>query len=228
MYSFSELLEFYVNTRFVTDCRGDLVPLSGPRQKHKPPLVFVAWNEFEYVYRFRNDVQAEKRQKVERHLGQLQSLAGVKQLPCAEHIEAILSTESSGSGHVYLGLNAIRPQGDAIRVERENAEVLRAHFESAIDRIEELQPCFAILDQYDAVSVCDTVRRSAQAEEAAVYTIETHRRRQFAVAVTSAWASEVRAKGRIPIYSASQENTASQDVAERVGLVQCAIRYSAG
>ena len=127
----------------------------------------------------------------------------------------------------YLPSDAIQPQGEAIQVVRENVGVLRRHFESMIDNLEHFQPCLVVLDGDDAVSICDTVRRSARAAEAGLQTMETHRGKGHAVAVTSAWVSAIRAEGRIPMYSTSWENTASQGVAAKVGLVQFATECSA-
>ena len=93
---------------------------------------------------------ADRRQKIERHLEEVRSFAGAKQLLCANQIETILSARRSGSGPAYLAPDTIQPQGEAIRVERGNAEVLRAYFESMIDNIEDVQPCFAVLDGCDA------------------------------------------------------------------------------
>lgn len=68
------------------------------------------------------------------------------------------------------------------------------------------------------VSACCTVRLSDQAAEAGVDTLEDFRGRGFASAATSHWASRMRATGRELFYSTSEDNHASQRVAERLGL----------
>lgn len=229
LFDFSEFFEIHVDTLFITNVRGDLVLINEPWEKHKQraPLIYVSWNESGYAYRFRDDVSADKRQKIEQHLEDVQSFDGAKQLPCADQIETLLSTQCSESGPTYLAPNTVQPHGEAILVEHDNVEVLRTHFESMIDHIEDFQPCCVVLDGSDAVSICDTVRRSARAVEAGLHTIETHQRKGYAVAVTSAWVKAVKVEGLIPIYSTSWENIASQGVAKKVGLAPFAVEYSA-
>ena len=137
------------------------------------------------------------------------------------HTERAVACGEGTSG----GRDLPRPKRDRLPVVLRRSEVLRIF--AAIDNLTDFQPCFMALDCSDAVSICDTVRRSARAAEAGVHTIETRRRKRYAVAVTSAWVSAVRAEGRIPMYSTSWENAASQGVAEKVGLVQYAVEYSA-
>ena len=50
-------------------------------------------------------------------------------------------------------------------------------------------------------------------------TIEAFRGRGFAPAVVAAWAHTVRLEGRIPLYSTSWNNLASQSVARKLSLV---------
>jgi len=79
-------------------------------------------------------------------------------------------------------------------------------------------PCVAVLEDGLAVAVCCSARTSPNAAEAGVETLPSHRGRGLAGAVVAAWAAEVRGSGRLPLYSTSWDNSASQSVARRLGL----------
>jgi len=64
------------------------------------------------------------------------------------------------------------------------------------------------------------VRVTPVAYEVGVETAPEFRGRGYAAPVVAAWARVVREAGRIPLYSTSWENTASQAVARKLGLVQ--------
>jgi len=57
------------------------------------------------------------------------------------------------------------------------------------------------------------------AHEAGVETLPEFRGNGFAKEVTAGWARAVDALGAIPMYSTSWQNTASQAVAKKLGLI---------
>ena len=87
-------------------------------------------------------------------------------------------------------------------------------------------PFFAIVDRDRAVSLCFTARLTARAAEAGVTTHPDHRGRGHAATVVAAWARAIRASGRIPLYSTSWTNAASQSVARKLGLIHYASDFS--
>jgi predicted GNAT family acetyltransferase len=80
------------------------------------------------------------------------------------------------------------------------------------------QPCFAVVRDGAAVSVCFSARTGARAAAAGVETRPEFRGRGYAAAVTAAWGAAIQAKGLIPFYSTTWKNQASQGVARRLGL----------
>ena len=94
------------------------------------------------------------------------------------------------------------------------------------DEVEERMPIAAIQKDENAISVCFCARRSDKAAEAGLETAAVFRGSGLAVRVAAAWASAVRASGRIPLYSTSWHNTASLAVARKLGLMIYANAWS--
>ena len=87
-------------------------------------------------------------------------------------------------------------------------------------------PLLAIVENARPVSICFCARRSEVAAEAGVETAESHRGRGLGPRVTAAWASAIRASGRIPLYSTSWTNHASLAVARKLKLQPYASSWS--
>jgi hypothetical protein len=98
-------------------------------------------------------------------------------------------------------------------------ELLSATFGGTVESWADCHPCLGVFEQGTLVSACFCSRTSPYASEAGVETLLAFRRRGYASAVTAAWAQEVHARGRLPLYSTSWDNLASQQVARRLGLV---------
>ena len=87
-------------------------------------------------------------------------------------------------------------------------------------------PIVAIVEGGYAVSACFSSWRSDEAAEAGLETAAAFRGRGFGPRVTAGWAREIRASGRVPLYSTSWSNDASLAVARKLGLVTFASRWS--
>jgi hypothetical protein len=87
-------------------------------------------------------------------------------------------------------------------------------------------PALAVIEDGYAVSVCFCARRSDTAAAAGLQTAEAFRNRGLGERVTAAWASAIRATGRIPLYSAAWTNQASRAVARKLGLAAYASYWS--
>lgn len=71
----------------------------------------------------------------------------------------------------------------------------------------------------EVAAVCYSARSTSAAAEAGVETAEKHRHRGYASRAVVAWAGAVARSGRIPLYSTSWQNFASQALARRLGLI---------
>jgi hypothetical protein len=136
------------------------------------------------------------------------------------------TTAVSGSGGPAFSFgDQIPTPSGTLLVDRSNTSVLE-QFAWLMAEIDERQPCFAVVRDGIAVSICISARRTKRAAEAGVDTLEAYRGHGYATAVTSAWALAVRAEGLTPLYSTGWENAASRGVARRLGLIQYGADWS--
>jgi hypothetical protein len=125
------------------------------------------------------------------------------------------------SGPAYFFPDRIEQRSRrAIPVTPDNIDVLHQGLEEWIPDVPHRQPFLAILNEGHAVSVCCSVRITAEAHEVGVETLNDYRGRGYASDLVQQWATEVRKLEVMPLYSTSWENVASQGVARRLGLVQ--------
>jgi hypothetical protein len=123
------------------------------------------------------------------------------------------------AGPAWYCPEGIAGPGDVAAVRLVDPAPLRATFPGWAGDFAASQPCCAVLDQGEAVAVCCSSRVAVRAAEAGLNTLEGYRGRGYAPAVVAAWATAVRASGRLPLYSTSWDNLASQAVARKLGLV---------
>jgi hypothetical protein len=83
--------------------------------------------------------------------------------------------------------------------------------------------CYVIKVDGKPVSWAWTSQESEQAAELAVETALEYRRRGYARQVVAAWAARVLGKGKVAFYSHEVGNTASEALAQSLGVVQYAL-----
>jgi hypothetical protein len=106
----------------------------------------------------------------------------------------------------------------AVAVTSANADVLAPHFTWAIRAVGHMPIAAALVDG-QAVAACWCSRLGERACEAGVETIPEHRGHGHATLAVARWATLVRESGRIPLYSTSWDNLASQGVARHLGMI---------
>ena len=129
------------------------------------------------------------------------------------------------SGPAFTFPDALGESGGAVLID--NVRLLAPDFRGwSVEEISGRSPMLAVIEHGYVVSICFCARQSQTAAEAGVETVAAFRGRGFAPRVTAAWASAIRASGRIPIYSTSWSNAASLAVARKLTLVTCASNWS--
>jgi predicted GNAT family acetyltransferase len=123
-----------------------------------------------------------------------------------------------GNGLAYQFIKDDMPSERVTLVTEANPEILQNGFEKLIEELPAWQPFVALVRENRAVSVCRSVRITAEAHEAGVETLPEFRGNGYAAEVVAGWARLVRKSGAIPLYSTSWENKASQAVARKLGL----------
>jgi GNAT superfamily N-acetyltransferase len=132
--------------------------------------------------------------------------------------------EEEGGGPGYLFPESVVAPEHVVQITEENVDLARETFPWMLREFAGWAPYFAVVEGGVVASVCFNARSGPRAAEAGLYTHPEYRGRGYAADVTRAWGAATRARGRVPLYSTSWDNLASQAVARKVGLIQ----YSAG
>ena len=226
-----ELMKIQVEVLFTQDENGCLQRINEPTGDVKPaPRFFFGYTNEGSICRFRHDLP-------DNVIAQLKEVAATEpihinsqKIPRSHRqFEDILQShapiERVWVGPAYRFPEHITPLTNVVRLSCENAGLLKKGFAEMVSELNSSQPYLAIIEDSQAVSICQSVRLSSRAHEAGVDTRVGYRRRGYATSVVAAWALAVRALNRIPLYSTSWDNVASQGVARRLGLVQYGVDY---
>ncbi|WP_410982900.1 GNAT family N-acetyltransferase [Bacillus cereus] len=139
-------------------------------------------------------------------------------------IMSMLSKEQSihkiWIGPAFAFLNDLDNPINVIQVTEENKELLQQNFPNLLHQLKWRQPCFAILKNERIVSVCCSARSTSLVAEASVETLVAFQGKGYGYHVVTAWAKAVQEENRIPLYSTSWDNFASQAVAKKLKLIQ--------
>lgn len=218
-----ELMEVQVETLFTHDGHGQLQyinELNGGRA----PRFFWGRTKEGGIWRFRSDLPKELVSKLTALCLAEPVATNLRESPahlaaCTDILRAHEEIARIWAGPAYRFPDRIGWPTSLTNITEQNADLLRDFFTDWVPGIGSIQPCIAVVDDGRAVSVCCSVRISPQAHEAGVETAERYRGRGYAPVVVAGWATAVRGLGRIPLYSTSWENAASQHVASKLGLL---------
>jgi hypothetical protein len=218
----AQLMAIRVDTLFRHDANGRMATHNDPDAR-PAPRAFLGWTAESYILRLGVTVPDAIADHVAdvvrshppalRHGGN-PSLLQVLRGALTRH--APVTGEEAGPAFCFP--EPAPTSAHAVQITEANVELVRESYPWLLTELREWWPCFAVVRDGKAVSVCFSSRIGTAAAESGVDTLEDYRGRGYASDVTSAWRAAIRASGREPLYSTSWENLASQAVARRLGL----------
>ena len=221
----SDWLDLHLNALFVHDERSRIVTHNA-LARAAAPRFFLGRTPDGNRWRFRDDLPDDLVERLEA-LCKEEAPATDLRAPIRyeERYRAVLAGHApiaeTWSGPAYHFPEKLPPTArKVVRLTEGNATLLQGgDLEPWLEDIGQSEPLVALVRDGRAVSVCGSVRITPEAHEAGVETSANARGRGFAVAVVAAWARAVRDLGAEPLYSTSWDNTASQTVARKLGLI---------
>lgn len=222
-----ELMEIHIRTLYLLNEEGRLVAVN--EMGNPPPPIFFMGRTLEgNFWHFRHDLpdalvaELDRLCRAEPVAAQLgdppQQFAAIHAL-----LDAYLPREQPQEyrGPAYWIPELQANAENVVLLSAQNAHLVRNTFPSARRHISnpEVQPIVVAVEQDQAVTLCYSARRPDRATEAGVETLPEFRGKGYATATVAAWATEVSKRGCIPLYSTSWENTASQAIARKLGMV---------
>jgi hypothetical protein len=219
-------MELHVAALFTQDGGGRLLRINEPNGRGgSAPRVFVGQTADARIVRCRADVDEQQQEALRAAAAELPSTSDPLGMPLdAEPFRRILEPHAPitavEAGPAYYCPAHLSPDPRVVTITTDNAESLRSLLPDWAGDVVDYQPMVVVLEGDHAVSLCASVRRTADAHEAGVDTAPSARGRGYAPLVVAAWAALVHGGGCMPLYSTAWGNQASRVVARKLGLVQ--------
>ncbi len=218
------LMRAHVDALFTYDAAGRMLRVNDPEGKVAPRL---------YVGRTVHGVELRCRYDVDDELAQALAAVALSEpgedALCvspygAARYEELLARhapiERTSAGPAYCFPRELPVSSDVVLATPENANLLAPPLDPWLADIALGRPTVMLVNDGQAVSICSSVRITDVAHEAGVETAAEFRGRGYAARVVAAWARMIRERGRMPLYSTSWQNQASQAVARKLGLLR--------
>ena len=224
-----ELAVFALDAQFTHDAHGRIVAVNEPDGEPEPaPRFFLTRTRDGIAWRVRYDVP----EPIVKRLVELVASEPVTTdlVSPPVHLDAMLDALHQdreavigfqGPAYRFPVTMALPVTGEVTRISRGNLQLLRRVVPDldALDRdFDVVEPWMAVVQDGVAVATCYSCRISERVAQARVDTAPPFRGRGYAPAMVAAWAREVRATGRVPLYGTTWDNLASQAVARKLGL----------
>ncbi len=231
IYSDLDLMQMQTEALFVHDANGKLLRINEPEPEplSPPPHFFLGRTAAGNLWRTRFDLPDD----LATELGHLASTEPVtndlSELPfyASRYIELLKPhvphiTINAGPAYYLPNHDMLR---DVVTITSENRNLVQVHFAWLFETFADYAPVVVAVEDGNAVAVCFCSRITPRVAEAGVYTEANYRGHGYATKVVQGWAAATRSTGRIPLYSTSWSNHASQAIAQKLGAVQYGADY---
>ncbi len=218
------LMRTHVETEFTVDAEGRMRRVN-ESEGAAAPRFFIGQTHEGNRWWFRDDLDVELVRALEAQCLEEPVIRDVSRPSLRPGpYEALLAEQAPitnvWTGPAYHFPDAIAVPADPVLIKEDRRALLQPYCVEWLDDVGECQPFAVLLRDWQAVSLCATVRTTPRADEAGVETHPQFRGQGCAALVVAAWAGAVREQHRVPLYSTSWKNTASQAVANKLGLIQ--------
>lgn len=217
-----QLMQLAIDTRFTYAADGRIGYENEPGGWRAPRFV-IARTAVANLWRVRDDLSPRIAQQLDALAAAEPVRPDIRVAP--ERLEAfqrVLSSDDVDGGPNYRFPDDVAMPEGTTSIIYQNRGLMRqmvSDFDTFSAEFAGRQPRRAILLDGVAVSVCWSARLGERAAEAGVETLAQFRGRGYAAAVVAAWAHDVRAGGRVPLYGTSWDNAASRALARKLRLI---------
>ena len=228
--SFAELINIQRSTLFIEDSNNKLRYIREPgydeTELRPAPRFFMSRTIGRNIWSFRHDLPHDITHSLHRLCLKEPSVTSyttpyVHMNKIREILNEHMPITDEWRGPAYV----IPEQSDLLEnttlITGSNSGLLVSHFPWKITSKANFNtsPLIATVVNDEAVSICYCARITERAAEAGVDTADAFRGHGYAGQAVARWAEVLRKTGRIPLYSTSWENVASQRVANKLQLL---------
>jgi hypothetical protein len=223
-----DVAKLHLRTLYRFDDRGRMVAETVEEGREAPRFVFVRTREGD-LWRVRHDVTEDVAERLASIVADEPALSEVDRAPSFEgaYTEAFAPVARTGGGPFYAFPADLGPDARVVEMTSADVDLIPAEL-GGPDGIADGAdlPCFAVVEEGRAVSVCRTARLVDGAAQAGVGTLEAYRRRGHGARAVRVWGRAIRKTRREPIYSTSYSNAASRALARSAGLTLMGADYN--
>ncbi len=225
-----DLIHMQAEALFVHDTNGKLLRINETGNDNPPPRLFLSRSKSGNLCGTRYDLPPDLAAELEQLAASEPVIIDHSQEPryLAEYLERLKQhhpVTKIESGQSYFVPESDQPHA-AVAITTENLDLTRTYFPWLLTTLAGYAPVMAAVLDGNAVAVCFCSRRTPQVAEAGIYTEEMFRGHGYATQAAIGWAAAVYSTGRLPLYSTSWTNHASQAIARKLGAVMYGSDYS--